>query len=189
MTNSAKILAFSGSNRRESLNSKLLQHAVDGAREQGATVTLISLRDFPMPIFNEDDEAATGLPDSVKRLKALFIEHDALLLACPEYNGSITPLMKNTLDWVSRQDGETSGMVPYRNKTVGFVSASIGRFGGAFGLRHVRDVLGKLGCTLLGAQYSWAAMGDAVGDNGTPTEKVAKSAAKVGAALASAISK
>ena len=98
-----RILAFSGSARRASFNQRLVTVAAASARSAGAEVTLINLRDFPMPLFNEDDEAENGQPDSVVELKKLFSEHDGLLIASPEYNGLPTPLLKNTLDWLSRR--------------------------------------------------------------------------------------
>ena len=98
-----KILAFSGSIRRESWNRKLIRVAVDATRAAGGDVTLIDLADYPLPLYNGDLEERDGLPDNAQRLKALFKEHDALLIASPEYNSSMPPLLKNTLDWVSRE--------------------------------------------------------------------------------------
>lgn len=97
-----KILAFAGSTRTESFNKKLVKIAVTGARGAGAEVTWIDLRDFPMPLYDEDLETKEGLPENAKKLKALFLSHDGLLLACPEYNSSITGVLKNAIDWVSR---------------------------------------------------------------------------------------
>ena len=97
-----KLLAFAGSLRRESFNRKALDYAVAGAQAAGAEVDLIDLRDYSLPLFDQDRESANGVPDNAVALKRLFIEHAGLLLACPEYNSSITPLLKNTLDWVSR---------------------------------------------------------------------------------------
>ena len=94
-----KILALSGSIRRDSWNRKLIQAAVDAARAAGGDVTLIDLADYPLPLYNGDLEDRDGLPDNALRLKALFKQHDALLIASPEYNSSIPPLLKNTLDW------------------------------------------------------------------------------------------
>ena len=85
-----RILAFGGSLRRESYNQKLVNIAAAGAREAGAEVTVIALRDFPLPVFDEDLESASGMPAEGKKLKQLFREHQGLLIASPEYNSSIS---------------------------------------------------------------------------------------------------
>ncbi|MDE2260506.1 MAG: NAD(P)H-dependent oxidoreductase, partial [Betaproteobacteria bacterium] len=108
-----KILVFAGSARRDSLNKKLARVAADAARAGGAEVTLIDLDDYQMPIYHGDLEEQSGLPENARRLKQLFLEHDALMLVSPENNASVSALMKNTLDWLSRQDGDQSGLVPY----------------------------------------------------------------------------
>ena len=100
-----RILAFGGSLRNDSFNQKLAAIAAEGAREAGAEVTLISLRDFPMPLFDQDLEAEIGKPAEAKRLKALFLTHQGLLIASPEYNSSYSAALKNAVDWVSRGDG------------------------------------------------------------------------------------
>jgi chromate reductase, NAD(P)H dehydrogenase (quinone) len=101
-TMTARILAFAGSLRRESFNKKLVPIAAKGARDAGAEVTLISLEDFPLPLFDQDLEARQGMPENGMKLKQLFIDHDGLLIASPEYNSSITAVLKNAIDWVSR---------------------------------------------------------------------------------------
>lgn len=182
-----KILAFAGSTRRESFNRRLLPYAVDGARKAGAEVTLVELADFPLPLFNQDEEAAAGLPPNARKLKDLFKGHDALLLACPEYNGSITPLLKNTLDWISRQDGAEAGSVPYKGKLAGLVSASAGRWGGMRGLRHVREVLTTLGCLVIPDQYNLSGADKAIDAQGQiADEKVRSAAGAIGERLAKA---
>jgi NAD(P)H-dependent FMN reductase len=151
-----KILAFSGSIRRDSWNRKLIQAAVDAARAAGGDVTLIDLSDYPLPLMNEDLEARDGLPDNAQRLKALFKAHDALLIASPEYNSSMPPLLKNTLDWVSREWQGESGLVPYQNKVAAILAASPGTFGGMRMLPHLRQVLNTLGVLVLPGQFSLA---------------------------------
>lgn len=149
-----KILAFAGSLRHDSFNQRLLQVTLEGARAAGADVTLISLAEYELPLMNQNLEARDGLPANARKLKDLFLAHQGLLLACPEYNGSITPLLKNTLDWVSRPDGKEPGLKPYNGKVVGLVSASAGKLGGLRGLRHVREVLNVLGCMVLPEQFA-----------------------------------
>ena len=149
-----KILAFSGSIRRDAWNRKLIQAAVGAARAAGGDVTLIDLADYPLPLMNEDLETREGLPDNAQRLKALFKAHDALLIATPKYNSSIPPLLKNTIDWVSREWQGESGLAPYQNKVAAIMAASPGTFGGMRMLPHLRQILNTLGVLVLPGQFS-----------------------------------
>ncbi|MBX7220703.1 MAG: NAD(P)H-dependent oxidoreductase [Blastocatellia bacterium] len=150
-----KILAFAGSARTDSVNQKLVQIAAAGAVNAGAEVTVINLRDFPLPIYDGDLEAAEGLPENVKKLKELFLAHDGLLIASPEYNSSISPLLKNVIDWVSRPGaGGEAPLACYHNKVAGLVAASPGALGGLRGLVHVRAILGNIGVTVVPAQVA-----------------------------------
>ncbi|MEW6120616.1 MAG: NAD(P)H-dependent oxidoreductase [Pseudomonadota bacterium] len=149
-----KILAFAGSLRRDSWNRKLIGVATEATRAAGGEVTLLDLADYPLPLMDEDLEAREGLPDNAQRLKALFKAHDALLIASPEYNSSIPPLLKNTLDWVSREWQGESGLVPYRDKVAALLAASPGQFGGMRMLPHLRQVLNSLGVLVLPGQFS-----------------------------------
>lgn len=143
-----RLLAFAGSARRDSFNKRLLVHLVEGARAAGAEVTRVDLRDWPMPLYDGDLEQGSGLPETVVSLKALMREHDGLLLACPEYNGSITPLLKNTIDWCTRKAGDEGPLVCFRGKAGGLSSASPGALGGLRSLTVVRMLLGGLGMHL-----------------------------------------
>src|SRR5688572_5551207 len=96
-----KILAFAGSTRRDSFNKKLIRVAAEAARQAGGEVTLIDLADFPLPLYDGDLEADNGQPENSQRLYELFKSHHALLWSCPEYNSSITAVLKNVIDWVS----------------------------------------------------------------------------------------
>jgi chromate reductase len=149
-----KILAFSGSIRRNSWNRKLIKTAVDATRAAGGEVTLIDLADYPLPLYNGDLENKDGLPDNALRLKALFKEHDAFLIASPEYNSSIPPLLKNTIDWVSREWQGESGLVPYQSKVAAILAASPGTLGGMRMLPHLRQILNTLGVLVLPGQFS-----------------------------------
>jgi len=102
MAATPRILAFAGSTRTESFNKRLIKIAVAGAQAAGAEVTLIDLRDHPLPLFDGDLEARDGLPANGRKLKDLFLAHHGLLMSCAEYNSSITGVWKNTIDWVSR---------------------------------------------------------------------------------------
>ena len=182
----AKILAFAGSSRKDSWNKKIGQIAAEGAREKGAEVTWIDLKDYPMPIMDQDLEAASGLPENAKKLKKLFIEHDGLLLACPEYNSSITPLLKNTIDWVSRPETkEETPLAAYKGKTAALVSASPGALGGLRGLVTVRSILGNIGVMVLPDQMAVSKAHEALDADGKLKDAKQEAAVKkIGASLA-----
>lgn len=114
-------------------------------RDQGAEVTQIDLSEFAMPLYDGDLEADQGPPESATRLFNLMKEHDGLLLACPEYNSSITPVLKNTIDWVSRPREGEQPLAAFSGKVAGLLSASPGALGGLRGLVHVRSILGNMG--------------------------------------------
>ena len=154
MSTRPRILAFAGSNRTDSWNQRVLEIAADAAAEARATVTQIQLRDYPLPLFDQDMEQAEGHSENLLALKKLFVEHDGLLLACPEYNSSITPLLKNTIDWVSRPVGDELPLVAFTGKMASLVSASPGGLGGHRGLVHVRAILSSIGVLVLPQQAS-----------------------------------
>ena len=147
-----RILAFAGSTRRESFNQQLVEIAAAGARSAGADVTLLDLKDYPLPLFDQDLEGAQGPPQSAVELKKLFLEHDGLLIASPEYNSSITPLLKNTIDWVSRAAEGEQPLAAYAGKVAALMSASPGALGGLRGLVHVRAILSNIGVLVLPSQ-------------------------------------
>lgn len=162
----ANVLAFAGSSRKGSHNHKLLQVAADGARAAGATVTVLDMNDYPLPLFNEDLERDSGRPANVQELKALFLQHDALLIASPEYNSSITPLLKNTIDWVSRADEGEAPLAAYRGKVAGIMAASPGGLGGLRGLVHLRAILCNIGVTVIPQQLAISRAFEAFDDSG-----------------------
>ena len=149
-----RILAFAGSTRRESFNKKLVAIAAQGARQAGAEVTLIDLKDFPLPLFDQDLEAEQGMPDNGAKLKKLFIDHDGLLIASPEYNSSVTAVLKNAIDWVSRPAPGEPSLVAFRGKVATLMSASPGALGGLRGLVHVRSILGNIAVIVLPVQIA-----------------------------------
>ena len=187
-----KILAFAGSLRAESFNKTLVNIAAEGARRARADVTVIDLSDYPMPVLNQDDEAENGKPETAQRLKTMMIEHDGFLIACPEYNSSITAVLKNTIDWVSRPDeGDTPGGLPaFRGKVVSLMSASPGTLGGLRGLVHVRAILGNIGCIVLPDQVAIAKAHEAFNDDGTlANERQQASVMALGTTLAETLDK
>ena len=155
MTETPRILAFAGSLRTGSFNKKLIRIAAQAARDAGAQVTLIDLLDYPLPILNQDDEDAHGLPENAKKLKELFISHHGFLISSPEYNSSITGVLKNVIDWASRAETDDEPpLIAYTGKTCALVSASPGALGGLRALVHVRAILGNIGVFVLPGQVS-----------------------------------
>lgn len=113
----AKILAFAGSARQDSYNKKLVKIAVEGAKAAGAEVTYLDFGNLPLPLYDEDLEASEGLPENVLKLKAMMKAHQGFLIACPEYNSSITPLLKNAIDWASRSEPDEPPLMCFKEKT------------------------------------------------------------------------
>lgn len=146
---SVKILALCGSARSGSLNQKVLDIAAEGARGAGAEVTSVNLRDYPMPIYDGDLEASEGLPAGAIELREVFRAHQGLLIGCPEYNGTVAPLLKNAIDWVSRpHDGEPN-LAVIAGKAVGIVSCSQGMMGGGRAQGHLRQSFQVMQCILV----------------------------------------
>ncbi|TQV81524.1 NADPH-dependent FMN reductase [Aliikangiella coralliicola] len=186
-----KILAFAGSARKDSFNKKLVKVAAQGASEKGAEVTVIDLVDFPMPLFNQDLEAAEGLPEKAREFKKLLIEHDGFLIASPEYNSAFSPLLKNSIDWASRVESDDEpGLLAYRGKYAGIMAASPGGLGGLRGLVFVRMLLNNLGITVIPEQHALGQAFNAFGDDGNLVdEKKRTSVMNIGAKLTEVIGK
>jgi NAD(P)H-dependent FMN reductase len=187
-----KILAFAGSARTNSFNKKIAILAAEGAKEAGAEVTYLDLRDLPMPLFDEDLEAASGLPANVLQFKKLLKEHQGLILACPEYNSSITALLKNAIDWASRPEpGEHPlALSCFQNKVALLISTSIGGLGGLRGLVHVRSILGNIGVLVLPEQKSIPNAFDAFDSSGNlKDEKQIADLKQLGGKLATVVGK
>ena len=141
-----RILVFSGSVRTGSFNARLAALAVKELLIAEAEVTRISLIDFPMPIYDGDVEAKSGPPDNAQKLKRLMMLHRGVFITSPEYNASITPLLKNTIDWISRVRGQNEApLAAFRNRIFALGAASPGTLGGYRGLMALRQVL-ELGC-------------------------------------------
>jgi NAD(P)H-dependent FMN reductase len=186
-----RILAFGGSLRRDSFNQKLAAIAAQGAREAGAEVTLIALRDFPMPVYDGDLEDTSGMPEHAKRLKELFRTHDGLIISAPEYNSSITAALKNAIDWVSRSESDDEPpLVAFTGKSAILCAASPGALGGLRGLVHVKAILGNIGVTVLPNQVAVGKAYEAFGPDGALlNEKQAASVKALGAQLARHLAK
>src|SRR3954447_1171551 len=169
-TMTPRILAFAGSLRRESYNKKLVPIASRAARDAGAEVTLIDLKDFPLPLFDQDLEAGQGMPENGARLRKLFADHDGLLIASPEYNSSVTAVLKNVIDWVSRPAPGEPPAVAFRGKVAALMSASPGALGGLRGLVHLRSILGNIGVIVLPDQITVARAHEAFQPDGALTD-------------------
>ncbi len=140
-----KILAFAGSLRKDSYNKKLIKIAVKGAEAAGASVTLIDLKEYPLPVYDQDIEDSSGIPENAIKLKKLFLGHDGFLISCPEYNSSMPAAFKNAIDWVSRPaDAQEVYLSPFIDKVVVLMSASPGQLGGLRSLVHVRAMFGNI---------------------------------------------
>lgn len=190
MSYTPKILAFSGSARKDSFNTKLLHLAAEAARRAGAEVTVLDMREYPLPLYDGDLEAAEGLPAQVKELKKIFLLHDGLLIASPEYNSSFTPLLKNLIDWVSRAEKGEGGLVAYKGKVAGLISASPGALGGLRGLVHLRQVLGNIGVIVIPEQKAVASAIVAFGADGSLQDvKTQEAVEGVAKALVGVVSK
>ena len=148
-----RILVFPGSNRTGSWNAMLAERLVKSLAAMECEPRLVTLRDYPMPIYDADLEERDGPPENALKLARLFHGHDGVIIASPEYNCSVTPLVKNTVDWVSRVKADDQGpLTPYRKKVFGLSSASPGKFGGIRGLFHLRATLGNCGAFVIPEQ-------------------------------------
>lgn len=150
-----KLLFLAGSTRKDSCNKKLAKTACNIAKEKGAKATFIDLKDFDMPLYNGDDEDENGLPEKAIKLKEIFIDHDGFFIASPEYNSSFSPLLKNTLDWISRPHQENEARLPaFNNKVAAISSASPGGLGGLRGLTPLRLFLSNIFVTVIPDQFA-----------------------------------
>jgi chromate reductase, NAD(P)H dehydrogenase (quinone) len=139
-----KVLAFAGSARADSANKKLALEAARIAHELGADVTFIDLKDYPISLYEADLETENGMPKNAKYIRRLMIESQVILIASPEYNGSVSPLLKNTIDWTSRSETKGSSREAFKGKKFVIMSATPGTRG-AKGLTHLRDIIEDIG--------------------------------------------
>ncbi len=162
-----RILVFAGSNRSGAYSGRTAEAATRELAMQGAEVTRISLADYPLPIMDEDLEEEKGIPENAVKLARLFAAHDALLICTPEYNGSMPPLLKNTIDWVSRVSRDAGKpLKPYPGRVVGICSSSAGHFAGIRSANHLRAVLSHIGMEVIAPQVSVPNGGDAFDEDG-----------------------
>lgn len=160
------VLVIAGSTRTEAYSKKLARVAARSIDQAGGTATLVDLRDYPLPLYDGDLEASVGLPEPALRLRALLKRHDALLIATPEYNGSLSGVLKNALDWVSRPYAAEPGISAYREKVAALLSSSPGALGGLRALVHLRQVLQSVGCLVITEQFALGNAGAAFDADG-----------------------
>jgi len=166
-----KILAFAGSTRTDSFNKKLVKIAATGAMEGGTDVTVIDLRDFAMPLYDGYLEQQQGLPSTARKLKDLMLLHQGFLISAPEYNSSISGVLKNTIDWVSRPSEGEEPLACFKGKVAGIMSTSPGGLGGLRGLVHVRAILENISVLVIPDQIAVSKAHEVFNADGTLKDK------------------
>lgn len=146
------VLAFAGSTREGSFNKKLVSEAARIATQMGAKVNVIDLKDYQMPFYNADIESKEGMPTKAKQLRQLMADSQVILIASPEYNASVSAVLKNTLDWASRNETSGPSRSAFKGKKFVIMSTSPGKGGGARGLVHLRAIIEDVGGTVLQQQ-------------------------------------
>jgi chromate reductase, NAD(P)H dehydrogenase (quinone) len=160
-----KILVIPGSLRTGSLNAKLAAVAAHRLVQAGADVTRLSLADFPLPIYDGDLQTKSGVPKHAIDLKRMIGIHHGVLIVTPEYNASVPPLVKNTIDWVSRvQDTHESRGQVFRGRAFAIAAASHGRLGGARSLAALRLILSACQALVIPNQLALAFADEAYDD-------------------------
>ena len=160
-----KILVIPGSLRTGSLNARLAAAAAHQFVQAGAEVTRISLADFPLPLYDGDLQSKSGVPKNAINLKRMIGAHHGVLIVTPEYNASVPPLVKNTIDWVTRvQDAhETRGQV-FRGRAFAIAAASESRLGGMRALAALRLILSACHASVIPNQLALSFAGQAYDD-------------------------
>jgi chromate reductase len=164
----ARILVFAGSVRTGAYSAKTADAATKMLAQLGAEVTRISLLDFTLPLMNEDLEKSEGIPDNAMRLGRIIGNQDGLLIATPEYNASVPPLLKNAIDWISRirKDGDGRSFKPFDGKVAALCSSSNGKYGGVRALNHLRPICMNVGLEVVTPQCAISAAKTAFDEDG-----------------------
>jgi NAD(P)H-dependent FMN reductase len=162
-----KILLLAGSARKDSLNKKLAAAAAKLVKDMNAEATEIDLKDYTMPLYDGDTEKNVGLPEGAKKLKQVFVEHDGFFISSPEYNSSFSPLLKNSLDWISRPHEENEpSLIAFKGKVAALGAVSPGGLGGIRGLVPLRMMLGNIGVFVIPTQTAISSGFQAFDDKG-----------------------
>ncbi|HEX2897328.1 MAG TPA: NAD(P)H-dependent oxidoreductase [candidate division Zixibacteria bacterium] len=178
MAANPKIIALSGSTRTGSYNKILVKIAVEGAREAGADVTYIDLKDYPMPLYDGDLEEKGGLPVNARKLKDLFLLNQGLMIASPENNGSFTSVLKNAIDWLSRPVKGYPPLECFVNKYAALMGTSTGYWGAVRSVIQLRHVLSHIRVTVIPDQINVPNAEEAFAPDGTLKDKKRHDAAK-----------
>ncbi|MBP0437491.1 NADPH-dependent FMN reductase [Tianweitania sediminis] len=167
-----RILVFAGSLRVGAFSGQVADVAQKELALQGAEVTRISLGDYPLPLMDQNLEREKGIPGEAMQLARQILAHDGILIASPEYNASIPPLLKNAIDWVSRvrRDGDRA-VKPFGEQAAALCSSSDGAFAGMRGLYHLRAVLMACGAEVVTPQCSVPHASKAFDSNGDLVEE------------------
>lgn len=152
------VLAFAGSLQTESVNKKLVIESAKIAQKLGAKVTVVDLSDYQIPLYNADLEKQSGMPPKAKQLRDLMLANQVILIASPEYNGSLSAALKNVIDWVSRSEEGQGSRQAFIGKKFVIMSASPSPKGGEKGLLHLRQIIEHIGGQVIDEQF---ALGDA----------------------------
>ena len=167
MTAKPKILAFTGSLREKSFNRRLVKIAAAGAEAAGADVTVLELRELPLPVYDGDLEEREGLPDNARTLKEIMEAHGGLMISSPENNSAVSAALKNAIDWASRPEPGEPPLVCFRDKVAVIMAASPGGLGGLRGLNSLRSILSNIGVLVLPDQKAVPGAGEAFADDGS----------------------
>ena len=150
----ANVLFLSGSTREGSIHKKLILEAAEIARHKNLNVTVIDLKDFPIPFYDGDLESKEGMPVKAKQLRQVMIQNDVIVIASPEYNGSVPAILKNAIDWASRGENGGSSRDAFKGKKFLLMSASPGTSGGNRGLVHLRAIIESIGGIVQKEQFT-----------------------------------
>lgn len=161
------IVVFAGSAREASFNKLLGKQAASFAAEAGADATFIDLHDLPMPLFDQDLEEREGEPAHVTTFKGHLKSADGIIIASPEHNSTYSALLKNVIDWASRQREGEQSMECFSGKPVAIMSASPGGLGGLRGLTNLRALLSSIGMIVIPNQIAIRSAFQAFHDDGT----------------------
>ena len=155
MNRKPKILVLGGSIRSGSHSQQLADAYASKLAGLDCMITRITLKDYFLPMMDEDLQKTSGIPENAVKLARLFHGSDAIVIVTPEYNGSLPPLLKNAIDWISRvSTNNGSPVIAYRNKLCAIASTSSGQMGGVSALGHLRDILVRLGMLVISEQLA-----------------------------------
>jgi len=184
MSQSVRIAVISGSLRKGSYNTKLARYVAGRIKGPGVEIDEISLLELDLPMMNEDLEKEQGHSAAVLDLKKRLIAADGVLYASPEYNGSLSPALKNAIDWASRPREGEKQLEAFKGKTAGLLGASPGKLGGLRGLRHLRTILSGIGTHIVPTEFALSGAHEAFDADGNIKDaNTAKMAIAVGESL------